>query len=250
MEKIYFIVVDNNQEGPFSKEELRMRNLHPDTLIWRAGLPQWVKIADLEEVADVIPIDITGQAVDPEEDNGWFAMLNGRRLGPATVTELLAAGVNANTPVWHNGMADWANASTQREFNERFNVNTPPNFGQQSHYGQQPNFSFGQQPNFNQRSNFGQQPNFGQPARQNWLPWAIGATVVGFIFSCVGAIFGIIAIVQANKANGMYAAGFDSEADQINNSAKSMTIIAYILAGVGLIFSGFLFRSGGIYSLF
>lgn len=253
MEKIYYIVVNNAQEGPLSKEELRFRNVKGDTLVWRAGLPEWVKASELGELADILPIDITGQTAEPEEDNGWFAMIGNRRVGPSTITELIAAGATPSTPVWHQGMGDWANASTQREFNERFNSNTPPNFGQNFQFGQQPNYGHNQQYNQNgYRNNFGSNnnPYNNQPMRQNWMPWAIGATVVGFIFSCVGAIFGIIAIVQANKANGMYAAGFDAEADQVNNSAKTMTIIAYILAGVGLVFSGFLFRSGGIYSLF
>lgn len=244
MEKIYYIVVNNAQEGPLSKEELRFRNLKPETLIWRAGLPQWVKISELEEVADILPIDITETISEPEEDNGWFAMIGNRRIGPATITELIAAGATPSTPVWHPGMADWANASTQREFNERFNANTPPPYGQQPNFGQNPQYR--QNPQYGQ-NRFNNQYN-NQPGRTNWLPWAIGATVVGFLTSCIGAIFGIIAIVQANKANGFYAAGFDAEGDQANNSAKTMTIIACILAGIGLVFSGILIKSGGIYS--
>lgn len=244
MEKIYYIVVNNVQEGPYSKEDLKYKYLKGDTLIWRTGLPEWVRMEDLAEVADILPIDITDHTAQQEEDNGWFAMLNGRRIGPSTITELIAAGVTLDTPVWHAGMGDWAKASTQREFNERMMGNVPPNFGpnRQYQYGQT-NFSnnpYGQHPSGNSFNNM--------PQRMNWLPWAIGATVVGFIFSCIGAIFGIIAIVQSNKANGFYTAGFDMEGDQANNSAKTMTIIAYILAGIGLIFSGFLFRSGGVYS--
>lgn len=310
MEKIYYIVINGSQEGPFSKEELRIKNLAPNTLIWRAGMPQWVKIVDFAEVADILPIDITEQTTEytervshaESEDNGWFAMLGDRRLGPGTVTELIASGVTRDTPVWHPGMADWANASTQREFNERFNATTPPNQGQNFHFEQQPNFGqnpqYGQQqPNFGQNPQYGQQqPNYGQqnfgqtqnsfnrfgnqnpygnqrpfgnqnscgnqnpygsqnqfgnqPIRTNWLPWAIVATVVSFISSCVGSIFGIIAIIQASKANGLYAAGFDSEGDQANNTAKTMTIIAGVLAVVGLVSMGLMFKNFSLYNIF
>lgn len=272
MEKIYYIVVNGSQEGPYSKEELRVKNLAPNTLVWRAGIQQWIKISDFPEVADILPIDVTEQAAEFKEeveDNGWFAMIGDRRRGPATVTELIAAGVEPDTPVWHPGMGDWANASTQREFNERFSANTPPNFIHGTQYGRQrPNFGqnpqYGQQPNFSQNLQYGQQhPNFGQnryynpgsngfgnqnhfsnqPVRTNWLPWAIGATIVGFLFSCIGAIFGIIGIVQANKANSMYTSGFDAEGDQANNTAKTMTIIAYVLAGIGLVATGFMFKT-------
>ena len=261
MEKIYYIVVNGSQEGPYTKEELRIKNLTPNTLIWRAGMPQWVNIGDFAEVADILPIDITEQTTEftvDEEDNGWFAMLGGRRIGPATVGELIAKGVGPDTPVWHPGMSDWANASTQHDFSQRFSGNTPPHFGQNPQYGQQqPNF--GQNPQYRQQ-NYGQNQNaynrfsnqnqygnpnqFGnQPARTNWLPWAIGATVVSFLFSCIGAVFGIIGIVQANKANGFFAAGFEAEGDQANNTAKTMTIIAYVLAGIGLIATGYIFKN-------
>lgn len=285
----YYIVVNNQQQGPFYKEELKSKNLTPSTLIWREGLSKWVKIQDFPEVADLLVIDVIEETsgTTPAEDNGWYAMLGDRRVGPATITELISAGVGPNTPIWHAGMADWAPASTQYGFAERFNPNTPPGYGQQSQnpypnfgqnpqhgqqpnygqntqYGQQPNFAqntqYGQQPNFAQNPQYGQQSNYGQnpyntnrqfgtnPLRTNWLPWAIGATVAGFLFACFGAIFGIIGIVQANKANTLYQTGFDAEADQANNTAKIMTIIGYVLAFVGLVISGFMLKTGGIYS--
>lgn len=286
----YYIVVNNLQEGPFSKEDLKSKNLTPSTLIWREGLPQWVKLENFPELADLLVIDVieetSGYAAP--EDNGWYAMLGNRRIGPATVAEIIAAGASPDTPVWHAGMADWARASTQRDFVEKFNPNTPPGFGQQNpgntypnfgnspkyeqqpnftqnpQYGQQPNFAqnpqYGQQPNFSQNPQYGRQPNYGQnpfnnnrqfetnPLHTNWLPWAIGATIVGFLFSCFGAIFGIIGIIQANKANSLYQTGFEAEGDQANSTAKTMTIIGYVLASVGLMVSGFMFRSGGLYS--
>lgn len=301
MERIYYIVVNNTQQGPFSKEELRLKNLSPETLIWRSGLPQWVKIADFPEVADILPgvvVEEVNETVT-EEDGGWYAMLGNRRIGPTTPSELIAAGADHNTPVWHAGMPDWANASTQIEFVDLLNRNTSygfgqkqqqspypdfgknpqsgqqPNFGQNPQYGQQPNFGqtpYGQQPNFGQNPQYGQQPNFGQnpqynqqsnfrqnpfernnqfnhqTGRTNWLPWAIGATIVAFLFSCIGVVFGIIGIVQANKANGFYAAGFEGEGDQANNTARTMTIIAYVLAGVGFLTTKFLLKDFNVYN--
>ncbi|MBD5358530.1 MAG: DUF4339 domain-containing protein [Bacteroides sp.] len=295
MERIYYIVVNNTQQGPFSKEELRIKNLSPETLIWRTGMPQWVKIADFPEVADIMPRVVVEEINETvaEEDGGWYAMLGDRRIGPSTPGELIAAGVSHNTPVWHAGMPDWANASTQIEFAERFNSNGPygfgqqpkqgqypnfnqnpqygrqPNFSQNPQYGQQPNFAqnpqYGQQPNFRQNPQYGQQPNYdqqnnygsnqygrnqfsNQPVRTDWMPWAIGATVVAFLFSCIGVIFGIIGIIQANKANGLYAAGFEGEAAQANNTARTMTIIAYALAALGLITSVFFLKSYNFYN--
>ena len=80
--------------------------------------------------------------------------------------------------------------------------------------------------------------------RTNWMTWAIIATIISFFCSCIGVIFGIIGIVQANKANGLYMEGFDTEAEQANNTAKIMTIIAFVLAGIGLVASGVILKNG------
>ncbi len=69
----------------------------------------------------------------------------------------------------------------------------------------------------------------------NWLPWAIVGTIVGFFTSCISAIFGIIGIVQANKANNFYAMGNYEAGDAANSTAKIMTIISLVLIGISII---------------
>ncbi len=77
------------------------------------------------------------------------------------------------------------------------------------------------------------------------MTWAIVATVAGFFFSCVGGIFGLIAIFQANKANNCYRSGYDQMGDQANSTAELMTIIGLVHSGVGLFGSIYLFSNGG-----
>lgn len=253
----YYIVVNDQQQGPFSKEDLRVRNISRDTLVWRAGMPDWVKATDLPELSDIFIIDVNATDANQEEttDNGWFAMINGNRVGPTTVAELINYGLKADTPVWHNGLHDWVAASTQAEIAQALNRNQPPHyntFGQQPNYGQNtqygnPQFR-GNNPYNSYNNPYNNQPYNNVPGRTNWLPWAITAAVVGFLFSCIGAIFGIIAIVQANKANDFYAAGYDEQGDSANNSAKIMTIIGFVLAGAGLIASTAIW-SGNIFSI-
>lgn len=285
----YYIVVNDQQQGPFSKEELKANHLSPDTLVWRSGMPDWIKASSLPELADLFLIDenINVSQEDINADNGWYAMIAGTRVGPTTINSLISQGLRNDTPVWHNGLQDWVPASTQAEIAQALNINRPPHynsftgqgmqgqypdFSQNPQYGPQPNnhnnqygnYQSAQNPNFanNPQYNTQQQPGqnqFGnnsynrQPynvnTRMNWLPWAIGATIVGFIFSCVGAIFGIIAIVQANKANGFYAAGYDTQADAANNTAKIMTIIGYVLAGIGCVTTAVWWKAGSALSL-
>ena len=121
-----------------------------------------------------------------------------------------------------------------------------PNYGQNPQYGQQPNYGqnpqYGQQPNYGQNPQFGRQPTFGNQGpysqRKDWMTLAIISAIIGLLFSCIGAIFGIIGIVQANKANKCFAMGLDMEGESANSTAKVMTIIAFVCAGLGLVVSG------------
>lgn len=276
----YYIVVNDLQQGPFTKEALRLHNISPDTLVWRSGLQDWVKASALPELEDILVIDVHAEGTDNSgsPDNGWYAMIGGIQKGPATIEELISMGLTPDTPVWHNGLAEWVAASSQSEIINKLGARRPPHYNpydRQSTYGQPRDFSnnpqYGPRQEYPGNSTYGNQPGFswnpqyGNDSRQygrnntdnrynngnihtNWLPWAIVATVTGFIFSCIGAVFGVIAIIQANKANGFYAAGDTGQGDGANNTAKTMTIIGLVLAGIGLVTTVFWWSSGGLLS--
>ena len=213
------------------------------------------------------------------ENRIWFAMIgHSRRVGPLTPSELLAEGLTPDTPVWTGGMNDWQPAYTRRELDHLFRsfsqnrensyrgnanetISPNPYYGHphqnhgnfdNSYRRDNENNSFRNNPQYNtnysyQRNtdfynNYNNQSGYRPNIKTNWLPWAIGATVVGFLCSCIGAIFGIIGIVQANKANSLYSRGDEMEGDRANSNAKIMTIIGYIFAGIGLV-SLMFFRS-------
>ena len=278
----YYIAINGKQQGPFTLEEIKSKSLSPDTMVWKTGLPKWIKASEMPEIWEVeesfeVPPSMEKEAPD-FEDAVWFAMVdnNSRRVGPHTLTELMEMGLTENTPVWTYEMADWAPASTRPEImerlrNKRFRENrygprderqpenpfaNNPYYGNNQGYGQTPPYQqnppSGQNPRFDQNPHYGRDnrynqghqygrepynrnPYGGSSMRTNWLPWAIGATVTGFFFSCIGVIFGIIGIVQANKANNCYSVGDDRQGDSANSMAKTMTIIGYVLAGIGLI---------------
>lgn len=49
---MYFIVDKfGKQQGPFPINELRNHGVTGDTLVWKAGMPQWVKASQVEELA-------------------------------------------------------------------------------------------------------------------------------------------------------------------------------------------------------
>lgn len=60
----YWIVVENNHEGPFTIEDLKEMNVAPDTYAWHPGLPKWTRIADIPELAEAL----TFTSATPETD--------------------------------------------------------------------------------------------------------------------------------------------------------------------------------------
>lgn len=251
----YYVAINGEPKGPFSLEEVLNMDLKPESLVWKTGLENWIKAADMPELS---PIFQPEETVEPEE-RIWYAMIDGnRRVGPMAASELIQEGLKHNTPVWTPGMPDWQQASTREELRK---VLEEENMKNTSHpYGQNvPPNPFAQNPQYNNNYYYGShrkhqgynpernQNRYPYEMRTNWLPWAIGATVAGFLCSCIGAIFGIIGIVQANKANTLYSQGYDDAADQANGNAKIMTIIGYVFAGIGIFATIFL---KGFYSSF
>lgn len=203
----YYIVADGRKEGPFSIEDLASRNITADTLVWRAGLDNWLKASELPELSAIIlpPMPPEDRYAE-REPHTYFAMINERRIGPASPRSLIEQGLTPDTPVWRTGMADWMPAYTQKEITDAFAT----------------------------RSFDAAVPPPAPVNYTNWLPWAIAATILSLLTSCIGMIFGIIGIVQANKANEAYATGNNALGDSSNKSARLMTIIAFVISGLGL----------------
>jgi hypothetical protein len=99
-------------------------------------------------------------------------------------------------------------------------ANTGGNFGTPPPPPSNPNFSSGT----------GVKP-------KNWMTEAIIVTVAGFIFSCLGGILGIIAIVNASNVDKKYQQGDFVGAENAAKQAKLFTIIAAVVAALGLLFS-------------
>ena len=226
----YYIVVDEKTTGPFSLEELiKHPSLIPDSLVWKPGLDNWVPAKSMPEIASAFsaqnsfnqfqqPVDVEIVKEEPQpthtQQNSDFYRQDSYHDSPS--------------------------------YNQPSNQSFHHNQQQQHHHQHQQHQQHHQDYRYNNPYNQ-YQNNYRPDFRTNWLPWAIVATVVGFFTSCIGAIFGIIGIVQANKANNLYAQGFDQEADTANSNAKVMTIIGLAFAALGLLV---VFWAGSLFSAF
>lgn len=53
METSYFMIIDGQQAGPFVREELKVHNIKPETMVWRVGLDNWVAASALPELSEL-----------------------------------------------------------------------------------------------------------------------------------------------------------------------------------------------------
>lgn len=228
----YYMVVDEQSTGPYTFEQV---TTHPafsrNTLVWKPGLDNWVAAESLSEFANLF--------VKPETIQ-TPPVLNQPLQGH---NDFYAGKQEPEYPRQQYPEQPRNDFEQQRSYNENHFANNPQyRQGHQYHHHQnQYGYDYS-------RNNYNQYDNRYRPSfRTNWLPWAIVATVVGFFTSCIGAIFGIIGIVQANKANTLYSRGMDAEGDAANSNAKTMTIIGLIFAGIGIII---LFWFGNLFNSF
>lgn len=52
--KEYYIAISDNKEGPLSLDDLKVKKLTKDTLVWYDGLENWVKASEVNELKDLL----------------------------------------------------------------------------------------------------------------------------------------------------------------------------------------------------
>lgn len=199
-------------------------------------------------------------------EKSYFIIENGKQSGPYVRGELVYHSIRPETYVWREGLDNWVTAGSLPELDDILinaasaeqNMRTPY---EDPTPRQEYNFNGYGQPNRNGYGNYGKpdsygrqgyrrEPYYGEPIpHTNWQPWAIVATVAGFLTTCIALILGIIAIVKANKANRYYSEGHAELGDQANSTAKTLVIISFVLIGISLLSTVYLFSTGNADSL-
>ena len=216
----YYMVVGEKSTGPYSLEDvLNHPALRPETLVWKPGIDNWQPARNFPEL-DVVFMqrneENVKEGIDPPHHefhkNPYYEQENYPRKDQYPPYE--PYGNNPPEGGYYGG-----DGYNNRQFDRQDYGHNPYNNDYNNPY---------------YRGN-GYQNRYGTRFHTNWLPWAIVATILGLFCSCIGAIFGIVGIVQANKANTLYARNLYREADSANSNAKVMTIIGLCLAGVGIL---------------
>lgn len=176
------------------------------------------------------------------EETIYYIHIGGVQQGPFTLQQIAAEGISPETMIWRPGLSNWVPASSLPEV---MAVLQRPANPYESAYRPQPPYGQPTYPYGNPSQPPYVQPYGGwQTGWTNWLPWAIAATVVAVVFcGLLNTVFGIIGIVKANSANDAMRRG-DPAALQINNSAKTWTIVSFVLSGIALVLLITVFAAG------
>ena len=61
-EKVWFIILENKQEGPYSILDLKKEaRFNPDTLIWKKGFKEWTAARNVAEIQEVFSDELPSQ---------------------------------------------------------------------------------------------------------------------------------------------------------------------------------------------
>lgn len=192
---MYYLIINEQQRGPFAKEDLLAQGLTPSTMVWREGMADWAPATEVTELQELF----YRQPAQPQSRQ----------------TQCAQPGQPPQQPY----------QQPQQGYQQPYQQ---PQQGYQQPY-QQPY----QQQQYPQPPQQPQYPQY-QAQPTNWLPWAIVATVLG-LCSCIGLVLGIIAITRANSANKFYQFGDTVSGNAANSSARTLTIIALAFDGIGLL---------------
>ena len=56
MEQLFYIAIDGKQYGPYTFEELKLKDIRPNTLVWTERLDNWTKAEHIPLLKDIIKV--------------------------------------------------------------------------------------------------------------------------------------------------------------------------------------------------
>lgn len=106
----WYVMFGSERRGPFTLEAMIGSGLRPDSLVWRAGMPGWVRAADVPELVHAMRAPAPPQWRPPAQTAAWpppqpqAPMMAGAAPGAAAPGQIVIAPQSARAPV---GSAVW-----------------------------------------------------------------------------------------------------------------------------------------------
>lgn len=175
----------------------------------------------------------------------YWLIIDGNRQGPLTLEEVLShPAITPVTPVWHDGMDDWAEAQLLPELECLFVQQQQP-FGQDSApvppvppvEPQQPFQPVEQGGYYRRPANPGPQWWHDDDRRQHKMPPTyLALAIITTICCCI--ITGVVAIIYSSRVSAAFYRGDYEEAKRLSDNALIWVIVSFVL---GLIMMPFTF---------
>lgn len=86
--KKYYVILSNQQSGPFTIDELQERNIDSSTPIWHEGLTEWTTASNLQELSSIISV-----SPPPFKTKNKKTLINNKRLIKISLSSLLLLGI-------------------------------------------------------------------------------------------------------------------------------------------------------------
>jgi len=67
-EKVFYTLINNEKEGPFSLNDLKEIKLKSDTLLWYYSLPDWRKLSEIDELKEELKYHIQPPSVQYQNE--------------------------------------------------------------------------------------------------------------------------------------------------------------------------------------
>ena len=108
----FYVVIDDEQQGPYTIDELANFGITPETEVWTEGMDDWGTAADVPQLDRLFEQrNDEPQAEDAINDTVFYVFLDEEQQGPFSIEELSDMGITPETEVWAEGMDDWTDAA-------------------------------------------------------------------------------------------------------------------------------------------
>jgi tellurium resistance protein TerD len=125
-EEKYYVYLNNQKEGPLTlnqvSELLKLKKINNDTLVWKTGLIEWVKLSNLTEFKNIsiqeipnLPPNLPPTPPTPLlssiEEKKYFVYIDNDKKGPLSKSEIIDLAnnkkINKSTFIWFYGLSEW-----------------------------------------------------------------------------------------------------------------------------------------------
>jgi hypothetical protein len=115
--KQYYCTDSHGQQGPFTLEQLKNRNINANTQVWYDPLPEWTtadKIPGLKDIIGGASKSSAPAATQPEGKKQYYYLDGaGQKQGPFTLDQLNGKPINAATLIWYDPLPEWIKAGNE-----------------------------------------------------------------------------------------------------------------------------------------